>query len=65
MKEYKVVNLKCRFFSGTFDTNALENAMNSYSEKGWEVHSVTPDSSGAFGTSKYLIVLLERDKGSN
>lgn len=62
MKEYKIVNLKCRLFSGTYDTNALEKELNIYTEKGWQVHSMTPDNSASFGKSKYLIVLLEREK---
>jgi hypothetical protein len=62
MKEYKIINLRCRFFSGTFDTNALEKELDNCSKKGWEVHSMTPDNSGTFGKSKYLILLLEREK---
>lgn len=64
MKEYKIVNLKCRFFSGTYDTNILEKELKMYAKKGWQVHSMTPDNSAAFGKSKYLIVLLEREKSS-
>lgn len=62
MKEYRFVKLRCRFFTGTYDTGALGKELNRYAEEGWQVHSMTPDNASAFGKSKYLIVLLEREK---
>ena len=45
MKEYKVMTQKDRFFSGTFDLEKLEAAMNSYASEGWEFKGVaTPGS---------------------
>lgn len=62
MKEYKFINLKCKFFSGTYDTDELERIVNAHAAKGWEVNSMTPDNSAAFGKSKNLIILFEREK---
>jgi hypothetical protein len=60
MKEYKVMTQKDRFFSGTFDPEKLEAALNSYASEGWEFKGVaTP----VFGTTnKEIIVFLERQK---
>ena len=62
MKEYKVLTQKGSFFSNKFDPRSLKNKLNALAKKGWQVHSMTPDSAGSFGQSKELIVLLERDK---
>ncbi len=63
MKEYKVLTQKDRFFSGKFDPEKLEAAINSYAEQGWDVLSATSASVGSFGGSRdELIVLLVRDK---
>lgn len=40
MKEYKFINLKCRFFSGTYDASTLENELNSHAKKGWIVNAM-------------------------
>mgnify|MGYP001388050431 CR=1 FL=1 len=60
MKEYKVMTQKDRFFSGTFDPEKLEAALNSYASEGWEFKGVaTP----VFGTTnKEIIVFFERQK---
>ena len=60
MKEYKVMTQKDRFFSGKFDPEKLEAAMNSYASEGWEFKGVaTP----VFGTtSKEVIIIFERAK---
>jgi len=60
MKEYKVMTQKDRFFSGTFDPEKLEAALNSYASEGWEFKGVaTP----VFGTTnKEIMVFLERQK---
>ncbi len=60
MKEYKVMTQKDRFFSGTFDLDRLEAAMNSYASEGWEFKGVaTP----VFGVpNKEIVIIFERDK---
>ena len=40
MKEYKVMSQKDKWFSGKFDPDTLEKAINAYAEEGWEVISV-------------------------
>lgn len=63
VKEYKVMTQKDRFFSGKFDPEKLESAINSYAEQGWEVVSVATASIPSFGgTRDELIVVLERAK---
>ena len=61
MKEYKILTQKSGFFSNKFDPISLKEKLNSLAQKGWQVHSMTPDSAGSFGQSKELIVLLERE----
>jgi Domain of unknown function (DUF4177) len=60
MKEYKVMTQNDRFFSGKFDPEKLEAAMNSYASEGWEFKGVaTP----VFGTlSKEIVMIFERDR---
>jgi Domain of unknown function (DUF4177) len=60
MKEYKVMTQNDRFFSGKFDTEKLEAAMNSYGSEGWEFKGVVTPVFGA--PSKEIIVIFERDK---
>jgi len=63
MKQYKVMTQKDRFFSGKFDPEKLEGAINSYAEQGWQVVSVATATITAFGGNREeMIVLLERDK---
>ena len=59
--EYKVLTQKDKWFSGKFDPEALENAMNSYAKQGWRVLAVTTASIPGFGGNRdELIVVLER-----
>ena len=63
MKQYKVLTQKDRFFSGKFDPEKLENAINSYATEGWTVISVATASIPSItGTREELIVVMERDK---
>jgi len=62
MKEYKVLSQKDKFFSGKFDPQLLENAVNAYAEQGWEVVSMATASIPAFGGPRdEVIVLLQRN----
>ena len=64
MKEYKVLSQKDKFFSGKFDPQLLEQAINSYAEQGWEVVSMATASIPAFGGPRdEVIVLFARDAG--
>lgn len=62
MKEYKILSQKDKFFSGKFDPQLLENAINAYAEQGWEVVSMATASIPAFGGSRdEVIVLFSRE----
>jgi hypothetical protein len=60
MKQYKVMTQKDRFFSGTFDLEKLEAAMNSYASEGWEFKGVATPVFGA--PNKGILIIFERDK---
>ncbi len=62
MKQYKVLSQKDKWFSGKFDPDKLEKALNAYAEQGWRVvTSATADVRG-FGSSRQeFVVVLERD----
>ena len=64
MKQYKILTLKDRFFSGKFDPEKLEQALNSYAAEGWSVVSTATAEIPSFGRSREeLITVLERDGG--
>ena len=64
MKKYKVLTQKDKWFSGKFNPQTLEAAINSYAEQGWRVvSSATADFPSAFGSGKQeIVVILERDE---
>ena len=63
MKEYKILTQKDKMFSGKFDPEQLEKAINSYAENGWKVISITTASIPSFtGSREELIVVFEKDK---
>lgn len=64
MKEYKVLSQNDDYFSNDFAPEKLEEAMNEYAQKGWEVISATSVSiPGALGGTKdEFIVVMEREK---
>ncbi|MBQ9744274.1 MAG: DUF4177 domain-containing protein [Clostridia bacterium] len=62
MKQYKVLSQKDKWFSGKFDPEKLEAAMNAYAQQGWRVVSAfSADVPGVFGNREEAIVILERD----
>ncbi len=57
-KEYKVLTQKDKWFSGKFDPNLLEKALNEYAKHGWYVVScATADVSG---NRQEIVIILER-----
>jgi len=63
MKEYKVLTQKDKWFSGKFNPETLEKALNSYSQQGWVlVTSASADIPAMFGSNarQELILILER-----
>lgn len=63
MKEYKVLSQKDKWFSGKFDPQKLQDALNSYAEQGWRlVGCATADVAG-FGSSRQeFVAIMERDQ---
>jgi hypothetical protein len=61
--EYKVLTQKDRFFSGKFDPQKLEGAINSYAQQGWLVNSMATANipGGLGGNREELVVLLQRE----
>lgn len=64
MKEYKVLTQKDKWFSGKFDPEKLEQAINAYAAQGWRVIAAsTAQFPGIFsGDRDEMVVILERDK---
>ena len=64
MKQYKVLTQKDKWFSGKFDPELLEKALNSYAQQGWEVKGMSTASIPGFlggGTRDEMVIVLERD----
>lgn len=62
-KEYKVLSQKDKWYSGKFDPELLEKALNDYAEMGYQVIcSTTATIQGFAGAREEMIIILERDK---
>lgn len=63
MKQYKVLSQKDKWFSGKFDPQRLENAINAYAQQGWIVKAAfTAEIPGIMSHSREeAIIVLERD----
>ena len=60
-KQYKVLTQKDKWFSGKFDPERLEQAVNAYADQGWRVRGVATASIPGFGGARdELIILMER-----
>ncbi|HWL11214.1 MAG TPA: DUF4177 domain-containing protein [Planctomicrobium sp.] len=60
--QYKVLTQKDKWFSGKFDPEALEKALNAYAQQGWKVKGIATASIPSFGgTRDELVVVLERE----
>jgi hypothetical protein len=63
MKKYKVLTQKDKWFSGKFDPEKLEQAINAYAEQGWRVISCATADIPGFGSARQeFITILERDE---
>lgn len=61
MKEYKVLTQKDKWFSGKFDPEKLENAINAYAQQGWRVvGSFSAEIPGLMAAREEAIIILER-----
>ncbi len=65
MKEYKVLTQKDKWFSGKFDPERVEEALNAYAQQGWEVvATATAKMRALVGVDREeIIVILGRDRG--
>ncbi len=62
MKEYFVLTMKDKWFSGKFDPQALQDALNAYAQQGWLLNSVaTADIPGFGGSRQEFVAVLERE----
>ncbi len=64
MKEYKILTQKDKWFSGKFDPERLEQALNAYASQGWRVVSATTAQFPGFFSANRdeMVVVMERDK---
>lgn len=62
MKEYKILTQKDKWFSGKFDPQRLEEAINSYAQQGWSVKAAfSAEIPGFIGANREeAIIILER-----
>ena len=63
MKQYKVLTQKDKWFSGKFDPQKLEQALNSYAQQGWVViASASASVNGLIGGNREeMVIIMERD----
>lgn len=63
MKQYKVLTQKDKWFTGKFDPQRLEAAINAYAQQGWKVvSSFSAEIPGLMNLSREeAIIILERD----
>ena len=61
MKQYIVLTMKDKWFSGKFDPQRLQDALNAYAQQGWELNSCATADIPGFGSSRQeVIAVLER-----
>ena len=63
VKQYKVLTQKDKWFSGKFDPERLEEAINAYAKQGWRVVGcATASFPGLIGGNREeMVIILERD----
>ena len=61
-KQYKVLTQKDKWFSGKFDPEKLEGAINAYAKQGWRfVGCATASMPGLLnGTREEMVIIMER-----
>ena len=59
--EYKVITQKDKWFSGKFDPEKVEGALNSYAKQGWRMKGVATASVPGFGGQRdEIVIIMER-----
>jgi hypothetical protein len=60
-KEYKVITQKDKWFSGKFDPEKVEGALNGYAKQGWTMKGVATASVPGFGGQREeIVIIMER-----
>jgi hypothetical protein len=60
-REYKVITQKDKWFSGKFDPEKVEGALNSYAKQGWTLKGVATASVPGFGGQRdEIVIIMER-----
>lgn len=60
-REYKVITQKDKWFSGKFDPEKVEGALNAYAKQGWVLKGVATASVPGFGGQREeIVIILER-----
>jgi Domain of unknown function (DUF4177) len=60
-REYKVVTQKDKWFSGKFDPDKVEGALNAYAKQGWVLKGVATASVPGFGGQRdEIVIIMER-----
>lgn len=60
--QYKVLTQRDRRFSGKFNPEQLEEALNGYATEGWHVvGTATAEFKGGLSTREELIVIMEKN----
>lgn len=63
MKRYKILSQKDKWFSGKFDPQKLEDALNAYADQGWELKAAATADIASFGGNRQeFIAIMERDE---
>jgi hypothetical protein len=61
--EYKILTQKDKWFTGKFDPETLEGALNAYAAQGWRVTTIATAKMRSFsGAREEMVVVLERSK---
>lgn len=63
MVEYKILTERDNRFSGRFNPDTLETALNSYAAEGWRVIEGSQAASLWKSLKAEIVVILERPKG--
>jgi hypothetical protein len=60
-REYKVITQKDKWFSGKFDPEKVEGALNAYAKQGWVLKGVATASVPGFGGNRdEIVIIMER-----
>ena len=60
-RQYKVITQKDKWFSGKFDPEKVEGALNSYAKQGWTLKGVATASIPGFGGQREeIVIIMER-----